>query len=133
MLYQIAPIILTLTIGLIFWFFALKLANLIVKPIWDNEISPFNANSLLRVLIIFLGFYFMLDAILDVARFIFQLSFIGTTYISQEFTLQLKAGYAVVGLQLIIGLFLIIKNYWITQALLRINATEKKSNKNQSD
>lgn len=56
----------------------------------------------------------------------------GTTVLSADFTLRLKAGYAVVGLQLIIGLFLVIKNFWITKALLKINTPETSDNEKNS-
>ena len=123
-LYLLGSILLTTVTGLICWFLPMTLARLIVKPVWDTKIIAFNASALLRVMIILLGLYFVLDALLDIARFIFQMSFNGTAYITSELSQRLKAAYAVVTLQMVIGLFLVMKNFWISQSLLKINAPE---------
>lgn len=48
LLYQLAPIILILIFGLVFWFLPVKFAKLIVKPVWDIEVTSLKAGSFLR-------------------------------------------------------------------------------------
>jgi hypothetical protein len=128
LLYGSAGILIFLIIGLSCWFFPMSAARMIVKPVWNKQLQPFNATALLRVLVIFAGLMYALQAVMAFTNFLFSLTLTGA-YAMPSNVDQLKATYATYGLQLVLGLMLIIKNHWISQSLLQINRPE---NPNQS-
>lgn len=117
--------------SLICWFLPQTIAQLICGSVKDAEVKAIDASSFLRVLIIFLGFYFIINSIFDLTRVIYQFAFANEIY-GPEFTNQLKVSFGIVSFQLITGLFLVAKNYWITKSLLKINTPEKAED-NQSE
>jgi len=72
-----------------------------------------------------MGFYFVVSALMQIARYLFQMSFIiPSTTNDAAFVLQMKMNLIVIGIQLIVGLFILSKNYWLSVTLLKINTPE---------
>ncbi len=122
-MYGVAGILILLVVGLGCWFLPMSTARLIVKPAWDKQVQPFNPMSLLRVLVIFIGLVCFLHALLAASNYLF--SWMLTDPSIEIVNLdQMKASYLSTAWQLVLGLVLMNKSHWISQALLNINRAE---------
>ncbi len=126
--YQLGAAFMLIAINLACWFLPMSLAKVIVKPAWNKQVEPINAESFLRALIIFLGLFLFIFAFIHGARLMFQMYLIESMATGKEYVNSMNVSLAMVITQLTIGLLLISKNYWITQTFLKINAPETTSN-----
>ncbi len=118
--------VMMLIVSLICWFIPEKLSALIIKPLWNKEINGFSPKELLRVLVIFLGFYYIINALLHMGSYLFRWAYLVSSPFNDESTyFQMNIALFVIGLQLIVGFILLTKNYWITKSILKINAPKK--------
>lgn len=110
--------------GLVCWFLPQSIAYHISKPVAKTPVKAIDATSLLRILVIFLGFYFFVSSLVSLVRLALQLYFF-PAYLEFDSINQIKLAVIYIGFQIVVGIFLVFKNHWITQSLVKINATEK--------
>lgn len=126
-LISVGAVILALTaMALCCWLAPLWVAKRIAKPAWDQSVVPMNAASLLRVLVIFLGLYLFLNSVIDLAHEVFRWWYLDINF-SYAMPLDSKhfhVAFVSDGFQFLMGLFLLTKNHWICQALLKLNQPE---------
>ena len=123
LMYGVVGILILLIVGLGCWFLPLSTARLIVKPAWDQQVQPFNPMALLRVLVIFIGLVNFLHALLAASNYLFSWM-LTDPHVEIVNLDQMKASYLSTAWQLVLGLVLMNKSHWISQALLNINRAE---------
>ena len=110
----------------ILWLFPNSIAQLIVKPSNNETIQPMPSNEWLRIVVISMGLYLTVFAVLDasywLASYLLMHEHDGAIFMAEQ-----KAAIITTGLEFITGLLLINKNAWISQHLLNFNAPEPKT------
>lgn len=110
--------------SLTLWFFPVIVAKSILKPEIDQTIEPLNKQCIFSVLVASLGLYVCLYAIVDATYYftLWQFAASADNYgnVSNLFNEDTKANIWATGVELILGLTLILKSKTIAQKLFSI-------------
>lgn len=123
----------------ILWYFSPKLAQVVTADIPSQSEIKINHEALLRIIVIALGFGLAVNSVINSSYWFFNnMVFKANPEFSATVdTIHLQKTYLATELvQTLIAVMILVKNSWITQALLKINAPETaqiEPEKSQSD
>ena len=125
---SVLAVLLPILLALLLWFLSPKLATLVTSDISTQAKIQLNTEGFLRCLIIICGFYLLLNSVLNASYWFFNnWIFKANPELSGTVdTIQIQQTFLATSIvRFILSLFILAKNQWITQALLKINAPEK--------